>query len=273
MVVPRATWRRRQRSRPRLAGDGPFFAEIARLLGLGWSPEQISGRRKRIENGMEQPSGLRVSHEAIYTALYALPRGELRRELISCLRQGKPARGRKPKGSERRGKLCNMTNIRDRPEEVAGRLVPGHWEGDLILGAGGASAVGTLVERTTRLVVLVHMPTRKADVAASAFAGALNAIPAPLRKTLTYDQGKEMAGHQGLAAETSMRIFFADPHSPWQRGANGVCQRSCPVPDQAASLILRSLVSRSGLRQTSPTGDQLRIWRDHRVGLAARASI
>ncbi len=117
-----------------------------------------------------------------------------------------PARGRKPKGSERRGKLCNMTNIRDRPEEVAGRLVPGHWEGDLILGAGGASAVGTLVERTTRLVVLVHMPTRKADVAASAFAGALNAIPAPLRKTLTYRPG------QGCASKA--RIIYGGRFHP-----------------------------------------------------------
>src|SRR3954468_6151632 len=151
---------------------------------------------------MEQSSGLRVSHEAIYTALYALPRGTLRRELLSYLRQAKPIRGRKPKGAERRGKLCGMTNIRDRPEDVAGRLVPGHWGGDLIPGAAGASAIGTLVERTTRLVVLVQMPTRKADVAASAFAGALNAIPAPLRPT------------------TGMRIFFADPHSPWQRGSN-----------------------------------------------------
>jgi IS30 family transposase len=113
-----------------------------------------------------------------------------------------------------------MTNIRERPEEIEDRLVPGHWEGDLILGAGGSSAIGTLVERTTRFVVLVRMPTRKADVAACAFAGALNAIPAPLRKTLTYDQGKEMAEHRSLAADTGMRIFFADPHSPWQRGSN-----------------------------------------------------
>jgi len=119
-----------------------------------------------------------------------------------------------------RGKLCGMTNIKDRPGEVEGRLVPGHWEGDLILGAKGASSIGTLVERTTRFVVLVHMPARTAEVASRAFAGALNAIPAPLRKTLTYDQGKEMAGHAGLAEATAMRIFFADPHSPWQRGAN-----------------------------------------------------
>jgi IS30 family transposase len=169
---------------------------------------------------VEQKSGLQVSHEAIYVAIYAVARGELRRELIACLRQDKPLRGRKPKGSERRGKLCNMSNIKERPDEVEGRLVPGHWEGDLILGAGGASAIGTLVERTTRLVVLVRMPTRKADVVACAFAGALNAIPAPLRKTLTYDQGKEMAAHQSLAQNTGMRIFFADPHAPWQRGSN-----------------------------------------------------
>jgi IS30 family transposase len=204
----------------RMANDGALFGEISRLLRRQWSPEQISGRRKRIEGGMEERSGLSVSHETIYAAIYALPRGELRRELIACLRHDKPMRGRKPKGSERRGKLCGMTNIKERPEEIEGRLVPGHWEGDLILGARGASAIGTLVERTTRFVVLVRMPTRKADVAACAFAGALNAIPAALRKTLTYDQGKEMADHENLACSTGMRIFFADPHAPWQRGAN-----------------------------------------------------
>ena len=219
-VARAAAARRLSGRRPRLLSDGALFGAVARLLRLKWSPEQISGRRRRIEGGMQTHSGLSVSHEAIYTAIYALPRGELRRELISCLRQDKPMRGRKPKGSERRGKLCNMTNIKERPEEIEGRLVPGHWEGDLILGAGGASAIGTLVERTTRFVVLVRMPTRKADVAASAFAGALGAIPEPLRKTLTYDQGKEMAQHERLAQSTGMRIFFADPHAPWQRGSN-----------------------------------------------------
>lgn len=212
--------RRLSGRRSRLSVGRPLFDEVARLLRLKWSPEQISGRRKRIEGGMEQQSGLSVSHEAIYQAIYALPRGELRRELIASLRQDKPTRGRKPKGAERRGKLCNMTNIKERPEEVEGRLVPGHWEGDLILGARGASAIGTLVERTTRFLLLVRMPTRKADVAACAFAGALNAIAAPLRKTLTYDQGKEMAAHESLALNTGMRIYFADPHAPWQRGAN-----------------------------------------------------
>jgi hypothetical protein len=204
----------------RLAIGLELFDEVARLLRIGWSPEQISGRRQRMKDGMVEHSGVTVSHEAIYRAIYALPGGELRRELIAGLRQEKPMRGRKPKGSERRGKLCNMTNIKERPEEVEGRLIPGHWEGDLILGTGGSSAIGTLVERTTRFVVLVHMPTRKADVVGCAFAGALNAIPAPLRQTLTYDQGKEMAGHAQLAQQTGMRIFFADPHSPWQRGSN-----------------------------------------------------
>lgn len=215
-----AASRRVSRRRGRFSRDGALFCEVRRLLRRGWSPEQIAGRRQRIERGIVQTSGLQVSHEAIYAAIYAVPRGELRRELIACLRQDKPMRGRKPKGSERRGKLCDMTNIKDRPEEIESRLVPGHWEGDLILGAGGASAIGTLVERTTRLVVLVRMPTRKADVVACAFAGALNAIPATLRKTLTYDQGKEMAAHQTLARATGMRIFFADPHAPWQRGSN-----------------------------------------------------
>lgn len=204
----------------RLASGGILLDEIAALLRRGWSPEQISGRRKRIENGVVQDAKLLVSHEAIYSALYALPRGELRRELLACLRQNKPTRGRKPRGSELRGKLCNMTNIRERPEEVAGRLVPGHWEGDVILGARESSAVGTLVERTTRLVTLVRLPTRKADLTASAFSGALMKFPQALRKTLTYDQGKEMARHESLAQETGMRIYFADPHSPWQRGSN-----------------------------------------------------
>ena len=238
--VQAAASRRLCGRKPRLASDGALFGEVAGLLRRGWSPEQISGRRKRIENGVVQDAKLLVSHEAIYSALYALPRGELRRELLACLRQGKAMRGRKPRGSELRGKLCNMTNIRERPEEVAGRLVPGHWEGDVILGAREASAVGTLVERTTRLLALVQLPTRKADLTASAFSGALLKFPEALRKTLTYDQGKEMARHETLAAATGMRIYFADPHSPWQRGTNentnGLLRQYLPKGMPLASL-------------------------------------
>lgn len=240
----------------RLVRGEPLFEGIAALLRRGWSPEQIAGRRKRIEGGVEQQAGLSVSHEAIYAAVYALPRGELRRELLACLRQDKPTRGRKPKGSERRGKLFGMTNIRERPEEVQGRLVPGHWEGDLILGARGASAIGTLVERTTRFVVLVRMPTRKADVVASAFAGALSAIPEPLRKTLTYDQGKEMANHQHLAGACRMRIFFADPHAPWQRGTcentNGLLRQYFPKGISLAGFDQPALDAVAELLNTRP---------------------
>ena len=151
------------------AGAGsPLFAEVAKLLRLQSSPEQIAGRRKRMEDGAEVSSGVPVSHEAIYQAIYAVPRGELRRELLACLRQGKPQRGRRSKDGERRGRICDMTSIRERPAEVEGRLVPGHWEGDLIKGASNRSSVGTLVERTSRKLVLVKLADAKAETAAMA---------------------------------------------------------------------------------------------------------
>jgi IS30 family transposase len=186
---------------------------------------------------MEQPSGQLVSHEAIHTALYALPRGELQHELLSYLHQAKPMPGRKQKGSKRRRKLVGVTNIKERPEEVEGRLVQGHWQGDLILGAGEGSAVGTLVERNTCLVAVVHMTTRKADVAASALAGALKAIPAPLRKTLTYHQGNEMAGYAGLAAQTAHSHFLRRPTLTLAARLQREHQRpAAPVPAQGHPL-------------------------------------
>jgi IS30 family transposase len=148
----------------------PLFAEVAKLLRLQWSPEQVAGRRKRLEDGTEVSSGLRVSHEAIYQAIYAVPRGELRRELLACLRQGKPQRGRRSKDGERRGRICDMTSIRERPAEVEERLEPGHWEGDLIKGAGNRSSVGTLVERTSRKLVLIKLTDAKAETARDGFA-------------------------------------------------------------------------------------------------------
>ena len=176
-----AVSRHRSGRQPRLALDGPLFHEIAPLLRLGWSPEQISGRRKRVENGMGTlPACGSRTRRSTPRSMPCLAANYGASCCPVCARPSPcgAASRRVPNG----GKLCCMTNIRDRPEEIEGRLVPGHWEGNLILGAGGASAVGTLVERTARLVVLVHMATRRADVAASAFAAAPNAIPAPFAR-------------------------------------------------------------------------------------------
>ncbi len=194
-----ARWDRSGR-RVRLAPDSSLFAEVTRLLRLQWSPEQIAGRRKRLEDGAAVSSGVPVSHEAIYQAIYAVPRGELRRVLLACLRQAKPQRGRRSKDGERRGRICDI--IRERPAAVEGRLVPGHWEGDLIKGAGNRSSVGTLVERTSRKVVLIKLADAKAETARDGFAAGLLAVPAPLRLTLT--DGKEMARHRALAALTGV---------------------------------------------------------------------
>ena len=135
----------------------------------------------------------------------------------ACVRASRSAAGG-PRTAN--GGAGSATYIHERPAEVAGRLVPGHWEGDLIKGAGNRSSVGTLVERTSRKVVLVKLADAKAETARDAFAAGLLAVPAPLRLTLTYDQGKEMARHRELAALTGLRVYFADPHAPWQRGSN-----------------------------------------------------
>lgn len=173
-----------------------------------------------------------VSHEMIYNAIYAYPRGELRKQLIALLRQGKSSRRPRAAGEDRRGRIAQMLSIHVRPPEVDDRLMPGHWEGDLIKGAGNQSAVGVLVERTTRLVLLCKMPDATAESALVTFTAKLNSIAAPLRQTLTYDQGKEMARHQQLSAATGIRVYFCDPHSPWQRGScentNGLLRQFLP---------------------------------------------
>ena len=206
--------------RNRLSPGEPLFEAVACLLRKRWSPEQIAGRRKRMEGGVEASSGLSVSHETIYQAIHALPRGELKKELLTCFRQDKPHRGRRSKVDEKRGKICNMASIHSRPGEIEGRLVPGHWEGDLIKGAANRSSVGTLVERTSGKVVLIKLTDAKASTTRDGFVEGMLRIPAPLRLTMTYDQGKEMARHRELAVATGIRVYFADPHSPWQRGSN-----------------------------------------------------
>jgi IS30 family transposase len=161
-----------------------------------------------------------ISHETIYTAIYAMPRGDLRTEVIGLLRQSRRVRRPRSRGEDRRGQIPDMVSIHLRPPEVDERVVPGHWEGDTIKGAGNASAVGTLVERTTLFVVLATLQDGTAKSALSGFSHVLNRIDAQKRLSITYDQGKEMAAHATLTEKTGVNVYFADPHSPWQRGIN-----------------------------------------------------
>lgn len=205
------------RKQKRLFVGGKLWERVESLLRDFHSPEQIAGILERMN---PDDSTLHVSHETIYTAIYAMPRGELRKELIACLRQSRKSRRPRARGEDRRGKIPNMVSIHERPPEIDERLVPGHWEGDLIKGARNASAVGTLVERTSLFVTLAKMDSASAEAAEKGFGFVLNRIDAQHRLSMTYDQGKEMARHEDLAKETGIKVYFADPHSPWQRGIN-----------------------------------------------------
>lgn len=183
-----------------------------------WSPRQIS---RRICLDYPDDEQMRISHEAIYQSLFVQGRGELRRELHRCLRTGRAIRKPRRAGGERRGHLKDMVNISERPAEVEDRAVPGHWEGDLIIGKDGLSAVGTLVERSTRFVLLLHLAgDRSAPTVRDAIVKAIAFLPEQLRLTLTWDQGAELAEHLQLKLQTGLDVYFCDPHSPWQRGSN-----------------------------------------------------
>lgn len=203
--------------RPRKLLDPWLWPYVRRQLVAGCSPEQIAGRLRRA-----YPDEMRkhLSTETIYAGLYVLPRGALRSELVAAWRQARKARRPRARGADRRGHIPNMTSIAERPAEVTTRTVPGHWEGDLLKGARNGSAIGTLVERTTRLVLLARMGGTDAGSAYQGFTKKLRQVPAALRKTLTYDRGKEMAEPERLAHRLAIRVFFADPHAPWQRGSN-----------------------------------------------------
>ena len=201
----------------RVRPDTALWAQVIRYLKAGSSPEQIAGTRALVH--ADTPS-LQGSHATIYTAIYAMPRGALRTAVIGGLRFGHAKRRPRARGEDRRGRIPNMVRIHDRPPEVEERLIPGHWEGDLIKGAQNRSAVGTRVERTTLFTVLSKMDNASADAALSGFSHVLNRIAAHRRLSLTYDQGREMAAHQRLTDATGVTVYCADPHSPWQRGIN-----------------------------------------------------
>jgi len=190
---------------------------VYRKLRLKWSPTQIA---ETLEMDYPTDMTMRISPESIYTYLYVLPRGTLKKELLACLRQNRKHRHKQRRGVEAKRKLEEMLSIEERPKEVEDRIVPGHWEGDLIVGKNNRSALGTLVERTTRTTILVPIKSRNAEVVAKAFAKEVKKLPKQMKLTLTYDQGREMASHKLFTKITGVKVYFAHPRSPWERGTN-----------------------------------------------------
>lgn len=220
----RADRRAKRNARKRRIGKRKLFfrpelAEVVRAkLLLKWSPEQIAKWLKR----EYADATMHVAAETIYAYVYVLPRGELKAELLRCLRRGhkfRRKRGRKAK--EPTVAIEDMLSIEERPAEVADRIVPGHWEGDLMVGGRREQSVmGTLVERTTRTVLLVPLKSKQADEVRRAFAREMKRLPEQMRLSLTYDQGREMAQHKLFTKQTKMKVYFAHPRSPWERGTN-----------------------------------------------------
>ncbi len=217
-------WRAHDRAyerarRPKEAKLGcPRLArQVTQWLEQWWSPEEIA--RRLLVEFPDDPM-MRVSHETIYQSIYVQGRGELRRELARCLRTGR-AKRRPRNRVETRGRITDMVMISERPAEVDDRAVPGHWEGDLIIGKNSRSAVGTLVERTTGYLLLLHLPDGKqAEKVDRAMRRAVAKLPGEFFRTITWDQGKEMAKHASFSIDTGIQVYFCDPHSPWQRPSN-----------------------------------------------------
>lgn len=201
----------------KLAGHPRLLVAVEQWLSEGWSPEQISARLRR-----EHPDdrSMRISHETIYRALYVQSRGELRRQLTRHLRTGRERR--KPRGRvERRGRIPDLVSISERPPEVEDRAVPGHWEGDLLVGALNRSFIVTLVERHTRYVMLAQLGRdRKTERVIEALKTQIQALPSHLARSLTWDRGHELTAHKSFTVQTGVEVYFCDPHSPWQRGSN-----------------------------------------------------
>jgi IS30 family transposase len=213
-----AAYRRALRPKPsKLAENRRLRVRVEELLEERWSPEQIAARLRR--EFPHDPS-MQVSHETVYQSLFVQARGALRKDLTRCLRTGRTRRRIRGRPT-RRGQLRDMVLISERPAEVEDRAVPGHWEGDLILGRQGRSAIVTLVERQTRYVLLARIGADKTSPAVcEAIANKIIELPQQLTRSLTWDQGKEMAGHAQFKIETGLPVYFCDPHSPWQRGSN-----------------------------------------------------
>jgi IS30 family transposase len=211
---------RGRRPKPAKLADNPRLRAFVqhKLETEQWSPEQIAGR---LVEEFPDDEAMRISHEAIYQALYVQGRGALRRELTTCLRTGRALRKPRRRADGRRERIKDKILISERPAEAEDRALPGHWEGDLIIGEDSGSAIGTLVERSTRFVLLLHLPTdHRAETVRDAIVAQINTLPAVLRRSLTWDQGIELARHAEITFATDLPVYFCDPHSPWQRGTN-----------------------------------------------------
>ncbi len=210
-----------QRARPKarkLDRNEPLYDYVQEKLSAKWSPEQISNRLRKFHGKDPQ---MTISHEAIYQALYVQGAGGLTRELKARLRTGRTLRKPHRSGTKRPGRLKDMTMIVDRPVEALGRAVPGHWEGDLITGAMNQSAVGTLADRCSRYTMLLYLPTdHGAEAVRDEMIAAIARMPARIRKTVTWDQGAEMAHHLAITATSAVQVYFCNPHSPWERPTN-----------------------------------------------------
>ena len=216
LAEARATHRARRPRSAKLARNRPLRQIVERLLEARWSPQQIAWQLR--QDHPHEPE-MWVSHETIYQSLFVQGRGALRAELHRCLRTGRARR--RPFNRVRGGEIADMVLLSERPAEVVDRAVPGHWEGDLIIGKANRSAIGTLVERQTRYLMLVALPRgRTAEAVREALAERILALPVELRRSLTWDRGSEMAEHVRFTVDTGVQIYFCDPHSPWQRGSN-----------------------------------------------------
>ncbi len=214
----RAHERARRPKVPKLVGCARLGAVVTEMLEEHWSPQQVARRLKR--EYPDEPE-MWVSHETIYQSLFVQGRGSLRKELHRCLRSGRAMRRPRGRRTNGRGRIPDMVMISERPADIEDRAVPGHWEGDLIIGKNNKSAIGTLVERSTRYVELLHLPDGYgAEQVRTAMAAKIRMLPEHLRRSLTWDQGREMAEHVQFTVDTGVQVYFCDPHSPWQRGSN-----------------------------------------------------
>ena len=216
----RRAWARTRRPKPcRLATRPALRRAVATKLARQWSPQQIAGWLRR---AFPSDPERRVSHETIYRSLFIQSRGVLKRELLAHLRRQR--RYRHARAATRLGhhpgRIVDAVSIRERPAEAADRAVPGHWEGDLIVGGDRGSQVATLVERQSRYVILVRVPDKQTATVIAALARRVRRLPQGLMRSLTWDRGTELAGHQAFTVATNVRVYFCDPHSPWQRGSN-----------------------------------------------------